>query len=289
MFRIGDFSKIARVSARLLRFYDETGLFTPAHADPQTGYRYYAVDQITQLNRILVLKDLGFNLDQVRDILSSNVSATELRNMLLLRRNDVEQTLAAESQRLHRIETRIAQLESEGALSADDVVVRREPMRRVLSLRRIVPSFSAARELILELRIHARPHLPKGRPSRLIAIAHSPQFEQDEIDVEFGYVLEEGFNVSPPEESVLTLRELESVERMAVCVRVGLPEDAHLVTAKIGRFVEASGDTLAGPSREVFLQPLDLDRMHDAVVEMQFPIQARATAQAAAPSESSRG
>ncbi len=40
MFRVGDFSRIARVSARLLRFYDEIGLFVPAHADPQSGYRY---------------------------------------------------------------------------------------------------------------------------------------------------------------------------------------------------------------------------------------------------------
>lgn len=283
MFRIGDFSKIARVSARLLRFYDEIELFTPAHADPQTGYRYYTVAQLAQLNRILVLKDLGFNLDQVRDILSSNVSAAELRNMLLLRRNDVEKTLAVESQRLHRIETRIAQLETEGRLSADDVVVRAEPMRRVLSLRRTVPSFSSARELILELRTHARPLLPKGRPSTLIAIAHSPQFEQDEIDVEFGYVLEDGLNITPPQESALTLRQLEGVERMAVCIRVGLPEDAHLVTAKIGRLVEASGDTLAGPSREVFLQPPELDRMDEAVVEMQFPLQPSDAVQLAAP------
>jgi DNA-binding transcriptional MerR regulator len=179
------------------------------------------VAQLAPLNRILVLKDLGFNLDQVRDILSSNISAAELRNMLLLRRNDVEQTPSVESQRLHRIETRIAQLESEGTLSADDVVVRSEPMRQLLSLKRIVPSFNAARELILELRTHARPLLPKGRPSTLIAIAHSPQFEQDEIDVEFGYVLEDGFNANPLEEgSVLTLRELGSVERMAACVRV---------------------------------------------------------------------
>ncbi len=283
MFRIGDFSKIARVSARLLRFYDEIELFTPAHADPQTGYRYYTVAQLAQLNRILVLKDLGFNLDQVRDILSSNVSAAELRNMLLLRRNDVEETLAVESQRLHRIETRITQLETEGRLSADDVVVRAEPMRRVLSLRRTVPSFSSARELILELRTHARPLLPKGRPSTLIAIAHSLQFEQDEIDVEFGYVLEDGLNITPPQESALTLRQLEGVERMAVCIRVGLPEDAHLVTAKIGRFVEASGDTLAGPSREVFLQPPELDRMDEAVVEMQFPLQPSDAVQLAAP------
>ncbi len=276
MFRIGDFSRIARVSARLLRFYDEIGLFTPAHADPQTSYRYYTVAQLAQLNRILVLKDLGFSLDQVREILNSNVGAAELRNMLLLRRNDVERSLEAESRRLHHIETRIAQLESEGALSAEDVVVRAEPMHRLLSLRSTVPSFSAARELILELRTHAAQLLPKRHQLKLIAIAHSPQFEQDEIDVEFGYMLKDGFDGSPPAGSALTMRQLESVERMAVCVRVGLPEDAHLVTGKIGRFIEASGDRLAGPSREVFLQPPDLNRMHEAVVEMQFPIQPRA-------------
>ena len=58
MFRIGDFSRIARVSARLLRFYDEIGLLRPAHADPATGYRFYSVSQLGLLNRILVLKDL---------------------------------------------------------------------------------------------------------------------------------------------------------------------------------------------------------------------------------------
>jgi len=266
MFRIGDFSKIARVSARLLRFYDEIGLFTPAHADPQTGYRYYTVGQLAQLNRILVLKDLGFNLDQVRDILSSNVSAAELRNMLLLRRNDVELTLAAESHRLRHIETRIAQLESDGA----------EPARRILSLRRTVPSFGAARGLIVELSNHARQFLPKRHSHTLIVIAHSPQFEQDELDVEFGYAFEDEPKSNVPAGAVVKLRELEAVERMAVCVRVGLPEDAHLVTAKIGRFLEASGDRLAGPSREVFLQAPVLDRMHEAVVEMQFPVRSHA-------------
>lgn len=278
MFRIGDFSRIARVSARLLRFYDEIGLFTPAHADPQTGYRYYTVTQLAQLNRILVLKDLGFNLDQVRDVLSSNVGTAELRNMLLLRRNDVELTLAAESHRLRHIETRIAQLESDGALSAEDVVVRAEPARRFLSLRRTVPSFGAGRKLIVELRNHAQQFLPKRCPHTLIVIAHSPQFEQDELDVEFGYAIDDDeLKINVPAGAIVELRELEAIERMAVCVRVGLPEDAHLVTAKIGRFLEASGDILAGPSRELFLQAPDLDRMHEAVIEMQFPVRSHAS------------
>ena len=273
MFRIGDFSRIARVSARLLRFYDELGLFVPAHADEQTGYRYYAIEQLAELNRILVLKDLGFNLDQVRDILRSKVDPSELRNMLMLRRNDVEQALAEESRRLQQIETRIAQLETDGALSADDVIVRAEPAREILSLRRTVPSFAAARSLILELRELARPLLPRGSTPTLLAIAHSPQFEQDEIDVEFA--LDVG-GLAPPIEGAghsLTHRTLAAVERMAVCVRVGLPEEAHLITAKIGRYLADSGDRLAGPSREVFLKLPPPERMQESVVEMQFAIE----------------
>ncbi|APV48399.1 hypothetical protein BWI17_01065 [Betaproteobacteria bacterium GR16-43] len=274
MFRIGDFSRIARVSARLLRFYEEIGLFVPAHADPHTGYRYYKVAQLAELNRIIVLKELGFSLEQVRDILQSKVGPAELRSMLLVRRGDAERALAAEAQRLRHIETRISQLESTGGLSGEDVIVRAEPARRVLSLRRTVASFGAARGLIVELREHARSLLPRSADRPLVAIAHAPQFEQEEIDVEFGYVLEEGAAIKSPVPDALRLRELEAVDRMAVCVRVGLPEDAHLVTARIGRYLEATGDALAGPSREFFLQPPDLERMHEAVVEMQFPVAA---------------
>jgi DNA-binding transcriptional MerR regulator len=272
MFRIGDFSRIARVSARLLRFYDELGLLKPAHADPQTGYRHYSVTQLAQLNRITVLKELGFSLEQIGAMLQAPPGADELRRMLLMRRNDAELRLAQEAQRLRHIETRIAQIEVEGALSVDDVVERAEPARRLLSLRRQVRSFADARALIPVLREHARPLLPRSHGCPLVAIAHAPQFEADELDVEFGYAVEALDPAPPPKSSVLSLRALPAVARMAVCVRVGLPEDAHLVTAKIGRFVEANGDALDGPSREVFLQPPDPQRMHESVVEMQFPV-----------------
>jgi glutathione S-transferase len=96
--------------------------------------------------------ELGFSLEQVRGILQSPPGPAELRSMLLLRRSDVEKTLAAEQQRLRHIETRIAQLESDGHLSADDVVERAEPARQLLSLRRVVASFAEARTLIGELR-----------------------------------------------------------------------------------------------------------------------------------------
>ena len=278
MFRIGDFSRIARVSARLLRFYDEIGLLAPARADPSTGYRYYTVAQLEQLNRITVLKELGFSLDEVGEILTSRVDAAQLRHMLLLRRHDVERSLAAEAQRLRHIETRIAQIEAEGTLSADDVVVRAEPARALLSLRRTVASFAEARALIGALREQARPLLPKAHGCQLVVVAHATQFEADDLDVEFGYALDGLAPPVLPKASPMQLSALPAVARLAVCVRVGPPEEAHLVTAKIGRYLEASGEVLDGPSREAFLQPPDPQRLHESVVEMQFPIRVRTPA-----------
>ena len=62
MFRIGEFSKLTQVSVRMLRYYDETGILTPAEADKWTGHRLCSVDQIPRLNKILYLRDSGRNV-----------------------------------------------------------------------------------------------------------------------------------------------------------------------------------------------------------------------------------
>ena len=62
MLKIGDFSKLSRVSIRMLRHYDDIGLLKPAETDTFTGYRYYREDQLFQIGRITALKDMGFSL-----------------------------------------------------------------------------------------------------------------------------------------------------------------------------------------------------------------------------------
>src|SRR5688572_1055977 len=96
MFTVGEFSRLAQVSKRLLRYYDEIGLLKPIHIDEMTGYRYYSADQMSQLNRILALKDLGLSLEQIQRILRDNVSTEEIQGMLLLKKAEIEQQLQAE-------------------------------------------------------------------------------------------------------------------------------------------------------------------------------------------------
>jgi DNA-binding transcriptional MerR regulator len=275
MFRIGDFSRIARVSCRLLRHYDEIGLFKPARIEQETGYRYYSAAQLPTLNRILVLRDLGLSLEQIAKALREDLPAAELRGMLLMRRAEVEQTIEAESQRLRQIETRIAQIEAEGRAATDDVVIRPEPARRLLSLRQTVGSFAEGLRLVGEL-LQTVPRLAgESAVGELVVIAHAPEFEPDNADVEFGFYVQPQVRspVRLDDGRALTLRELPPIERLAACVRIGPPQEAHLTTARIAQVIEADGYRICGPNREVFLQRPSPGRLEDAVVEMQFPVE----------------
>lgn len=62
MLKIGEFSKLSRVSVRMLRHYDELGLLAPSEVDPMTGYRYYSERQLIAAGRIAALRALGFGL-----------------------------------------------------------------------------------------------------------------------------------------------------------------------------------------------------------------------------------
>ncbi|MEZ4516615.1 MAG: helix-turn-helix domain-containing protein [Chloroflexota bacterium] len=114
MFKIGDFSRLAQVSTRMLRHYDQIGLLKPSHTDKWTGYRYYTIDQLPRLHRIIALKELGFSLEQVATLLQDeDLSTGEMRGMLRLRQSELQHEIAAGQQRLIDIEARLHQIEQE--------------------------------------------------------------------------------------------------------------------------------------------------------------------------------
>lgn len=190
-----------------------------------------------------------------------------------MRRREVARSIESERERLRHIESRMAQIETEGRLGADDVMLRAEPARRIVALREMIGSFAEARLLVAALMTSVPGRTPRGAPGALIGIAHSAEFEADQIDLEIGFLLngELQMEIVLPDGRKLQQRELPA-ERVAACVRVGLPEQAHLITGKIAQFVTANDYRLAGPSREVFLQWPNLQRLDESIVEMQYPI-----------------
>jgi protein phosphatase len=68
LLNIGEFARASRLSAKALRLYDELGLLPPAHVDPVTGYRFYALEQLERARLVLWLRQLGMPLAQIRTV-----------------------------------------------------------------------------------------------------------------------------------------------------------------------------------------------------------------------------
>jgi DNA-binding transcriptional MerR regulator len=118
VFQIGAFASLGGVSAKVLRDYDELGLFRPAWVDRASGYRLYSPAQLPALRRILALRELGVGLAEIRGLLNEGA---DLRAVLERRRHDLERAR-------RETERKLAQLGISLAGSDDatrpDVVVR---------------------------------------------------------------------------------------------------------------------------------------------------------------------
>ena len=90
MLKIGEFSKLSRVSVRMLRHYDEIGLLKPAEIDRFTDYRYYREDQLPIAGRIAALKDMGFSLADIVRILEVYDDREKLEQFFSARQEELE-------------------------------------------------------------------------------------------------------------------------------------------------------------------------------------------------------
>lgn len=273
MFQIGEFSRIARVSTRQLRHYDELGLLKPVRIDPETGYRYYSVTQLPQLNRILVLKDLGLTLDQIVRLMNQDISAAEIHGMLTMKKTQIEQTLRDELSRILNIEDRLKQIEEKGELSDEDVVLKAVPAQQFLSIRQVVPSIQDGFALMYELNHLLPQRTGKNILGNFAIVFHSDGFDTENVDVEMGFLLEQSSfdRLTLSEDRVMTVRTIAAVETMATIVSIGV---AHHISyyGTLGTWIEKNNFQLSGPSWEVFLEPLQRGKEGEAVIELQLPV-----------------
>jgi DNA-binding transcriptional MerR regulator/effector-binding domain-containing protein len=274
MFRIGEFAQIAQVSTRQLRFYDQLGLLEPAHTDDATGYRYYSVRQLPRLNSILALKELGLSLDEIGPLLKNKISPAELRGMLAMKRAEVEQALREEEARLRHIESRIAQIDRSGAMEGYDVVTKAVPAAPFLSLRYACQGMDEALRMVRAVAEDGAAQIRSTLRDRLIVVARN-ETGAEALDLDIGYSLTRpsNLNIRIAGDLVLRAGELPAVETMATIVRQGTNAQSHASFSAIGVWIEANHYEIAGPCREVFLEPVTGPHgLEGALVEIQFPV-----------------
>lgn len=274
MFRIGDFSKIAQVSGRLLRYYDEIGLLSPEFTDPQTGYRYYSALQLPRLNRILVLKELGLSLEQVAQLLKREASTDEMRGMLALRKAQIEQSMQEEMERLRAVEARLQQIDVYGQVQEPDVVLKSLPAQPFLALREVLPNTGERRRLVQSIAVAVSRVVEHNSLGHIAIVAHYPVYDSEALDLEIGYLLtgKAPESVRLSEERVLTTRTLPAVETMATFAYEGRINDLHRGHGMLGTWVEQKNWHITGMGREILIQLPRSEAEDDVLVEIQLPV-----------------
>lgn len=270
MIRIGDFARLSQVSIVTLRHYDEFGLLEPVAVDPATGYRYYSVGQLPRLNRILSLKDLGFSLEQIRDVLHDGVTFEQLHGMLRLKRAEVQKRLLDEHERLARIEARLKQIEQENTMPEYEVVLKNvEPM--LVSSKRITiptndqvpeylnPAFMEVFSFVSEQGVkQSGPHL---------ALWHTSADTHADEDAEALVPIDRSLSGSEK----VKVYELPGVQ-VASVVHHGDFSDFTQTHVALLQWIEGNGYRIAGPFREIYLKH-DPNDWNDSTTEVQYPVE----------------
>jgi len=269
MFKIGDFSKLSQVSVRTLRYYEEMGLLAPIEVDRFTSYRYYSVDQLPRLNRILALKDLGFSLEQIAQLLNEGLPPDQMRGMLRMKQAEIRQQAEEERARLARVEARLRQIEQEGKMPTHEVVIKKIEPQLVAAIRRVIPSYEGIGQLLGETFAYVGQQggRPAGPP---VCIYYDAEFRERDADVEAAVPL----TAALPSSEQVTVRELPGTERMGCVIHQGSYESVGEAYNTLMAWIGSNGYRIAGPCREVYLRgPESGPDASSYVTEVQVPVE----------------
>ena len=270
MIKIGDFARLSQVSVVTLRYYDEMGLLKPVKVDSFTGYRFYSVEQLPLLNRILALKDLGFSLDQIKLMLADGLTLEQLRGMLTMQRNEVEKRLVDDQNRLVRIEARLRQIEMEDKMPKYDVVIKTVPAMRVAARRVTIPTNDQVPQYLGPAYTEVYDYIRKQgirEDGQCMTLWHSPADVYANEDAEAMVVVDRGL----PGTDHVKVYELPPTQVAAV-VHHGDFEEFTQGHAALLEWIDANGYRIVGPYREIYIKH-EKNNLSDTITEIQFPVE----------------
>jgi DNA-binding transcriptional MerR regulator len=266
MYGIGRVARLAQLSVRTLRHYDDLGLLKPSYVDPVTGYRYYTPEQVLRLHRILVLRDLGVPLAQIGQLIDDDVTVEQLRGILRLRQSEARARLAAQTEQLRRVELRLAQLQEASVADYEVIVKRLEPMR-VVALSEDLTGYDQIGAACDRLypRLHAA-LVAHGVPfdGLSVALYEDTGDETRPLRITTALPLPAGLTIDGDD---LATIELAAVERAATTVVRGGPAQFPSAFRALHEWVDQTGARPTAFERELYI---DCDGPRDTwVTELQ--------------------
>jgi DNA-binding transcriptional MerR regulator len=271
MFRIGEFSKLAQVSVRMLRYYDEMGLLKPNMINELTGYRMYSASQLPTLNKIIYLRDSGFNVSEIA-IAINNTEKDFVIQQLEKKYSEIEEIIKSEKQKLMKINIAKYELLKGKAEMHYHVYIKAIPSYHVLSLRKVIPNYYTEGELWKELVNYAERQKIQFS-GNTFSIYHDKEYKETEVDVELCVSVKQ---VKLKETtSLFTIYETESVPIMACTMVYGdFSNIAGVYLALAEWFQNHPQYQMNGSTRQIVHRgPWNEENKNNYLTEIQIPLE----------------
>ncbi len=269
MLKIGDFSKLSRVSIRMLRHYDEIGLLSPIKVDPDTGYRYYGESQLPIVAKIASLKEMGFGLSAIREIMAYGGDREMLEQQLRVRKAELLELAGQTEYRLRLLDTALERLRKDDEIMKYDVSLKTFPERYAATLRMHLPSYDQEGMLWSVLVSETAPlKLVPDDPCYCCVVFHDKEYREADVDVEAQKTVKGKY---PDTEHVKFKTLPEVTVASAVCK--GSYDQMNDIMAAVASWVTDNGYEFDGPAFNIYhVSPHETNNPDEFVTEVCYPV-----------------
>ncbi len=268
MLKIGEFSKLSRVSVRMLRHYDEIGLLRPAETDRFTDYRYYREDQLPTACRITALKDMGFSLADIVRILEVYDDREQMERFFSARKRELEALSHDTAYKLALLDTAMKRLRKEEDMSYS-VTIRTIPERYAATVHMIIPRYEDEGmvwgTLVQET---CRMNLTEADPCLCAMAFLDGEYKEENVEV-MAWKTVKGTYPDTEHVRFLTLPEVT----VASCTFQGSYALMTEVYAAVIEWIEENGYETAGPMFNIYhVSPHETQNPDEFVTEVCYPV-----------------
>lgn len=269
MFKIGEFSQLVRVSPRMLRHYEKCGLIQPASIDVFTGYRQYSAAQIPQIAQIAALRDVGFSIDEIGEVLPRMDDRAFLEELLREKAKLLRETIAQDHARLTKLMQMSGELRKEQMIMLYEVELKKLDSVKVLSLRGIIPQYNQENILWEKLGAYLTQNNIACRSG-----GYSTYFDEAYMEANPDVEIAVPVDILGESRGEFVFKEYPAVV-LAATLRFSGPFDGGYDAAgeKLAKWLEANGYAFAGNLRgHVITSPDDTLDPEQWLTELQVPV-----------------
>lgn len=271
MFKIGEFSKLTKVSIRMLRYYDEMDILKPESVDNYTGYRMYSANQIPYLQKILLLRDAKFNIIEIKNIINQT-NEYDIFQKLEDKKIQIQKEIDQEKNRIKLIDTTIDELKRDRLKIHCNINFKSVDKMIILSTRDIIPTYfdeGILWERLCKYIDKEGINIKSGMYNN-VAIYHDIEHKDKNVDVEVGLAVNKIYK----SDRMFICREVESASNMAYAMVYGPYSNLAKAYEMLAYYLEEHNSIMDDkPSRQIcHIGVDDTKNPEEYLTEIQIPL-----------------